>query len=93
MPYFLLILPFAKITVMFVSCVYLFIYLSLELKRASAPAGPQVECPKPAEPNIPAEKADIPKDADSDFSDLNPLDDIDVMDQLIYKAPVRAGSL
>ena len=63
-----------------------------ELKRASAPAGRIVEVPKPMEPAVPVEKADIPKDADSDFSDLNPLDDIDVTDQLIYKAPVRPWS-
>lgn len=60
-----------------------------EMKRASAPAGRVVECPKPVEPSVPAEKADIPKDADSDFSEINPLDDIDVSDQLVYKAPVR----
>jgi hypothetical protein len=40
------------------------------------------------EPPALPEKSDIAKDADSDFAELNPLDDIDVSDQLIYKNEV-----
>lgn len=55
-----------------------------ELKRASAPPGHVVkEAKTPGSP-----KADIPKDMDSDFAELNPLDDVDVSDQLIKKAEV-----
>ena len=39
-------------------------------------------------PTEPVVKPDIPKDADSDFAELNPLDDIDVSDQLIRKKQV-----
>lgn len=59
-----------------------------EQKRASAPAG-QLEAPSLPEPSRVTEKSDIPRDADSDFSELNPLDDVDVSDQLVYKSPVR----
>ncbi|XP_052788313.1 rap guanine nucleotide exchange factor 1-like isoform X2 [Mya arenaria] len=70
-----------------------------EQKRASAPAGQVISPPTVPEPSATSEKADIPKDADSDFSDLNPLDDIDVSDQLVYKKPnedgpeIRGGSI
>ncbi|XP_060590659.1 rap guanine nucleotide exchange factor 1-like isoform X2 [Ruditapes philippinarum] len=57
----------------------------IEQKRASAPAGQYTETPIQVEPPALPEKSDIAKDADSDFAELNPLDDIDVSDQLIYK--------
>ena len=59
-------------------------------KRASAPAGQAAEVPevRPETEELPV-KPDITKDADSDFAELNPLDDIDVSDQLVYKAAVR----
>ncbi|XP_011440592.3 rap guanine nucleotide exchange factor 1 isoform X4 [Magallana gigas] len=58
-----------------------------ELKRASAPPGHVVkEAKTPGSP-----KADIPKDMDSDFAELNPLDDVDVSDQLIKKAETEDG--
>lgn len=56
-----------------------------ELKRASAPPGHSIKESKPP-PGSP--KVDIPKDSDSDFAELNPLDDIDVSDQLIKKVKV-----
>ncbi|WAR30689.1 RPGF1-like protein [Mya arenaria] len=65
-----------------------------EQKRASAPAGQVISPPTVPEPSATSEKADIPKDADSDFSDLNPLDDIDVSDQLNEDGPeIRGGSI
>ncbi|XP_062584214.1 rap guanine nucleotide exchange factor 1-like isoform X5 [Saccostrea cucullata] len=58
-----------------------------DLKRASAPPGQVVmETKSPGSP-----KVDIPKDSDSDFAELNPLDDIDVSDQLIKKAETEEG--
>ena len=62
-------------------------------KRQSAPAHvpvaplavPEVT-PAPVTPE--EEKPQIQKDADSDFAELNPLDDVDVSDQLIRKKPV-----
>ena len=56
-----------------------------EQKRSSAPAGQVVDITTPTEPVV---KPDIPKDADSDFAELNPLDDIDVSDQLVRKKQV-----
>ena len=65
-----------------------------EQKRASAPAGHMiVETPPPREVVESPEKPDIPKDADSDFAELNPLDDIDVSDQLVYKDKVNCKHL
>lgn len=59
------------------------------MKRASAPPGHVVkEVKMPGSP-----KADIPKDMDSDFAELNPLDDVDVSDQLIKKAEVYSGKV
>ncbi|KAJ8300665.1 hypothetical protein KUTeg_022184 [Tegillarca granosa] len=58
----------------------------LEQKRSSAPPG-QVKdklC-------LSETKPDIPKDADSDFAELNPLDDVDVSDQLIRKKDNEEG--
>ncbi|KAL4219471.1 Rap guanine nucleotide exchange factor 1 [Mactra antiquata] len=72
----------------------------MEQKRASAPAGQFTESPIiQVEPEKPVEKAEIAKDADSDFAELNPLDDIDVSDQLVYKnagedgPDIRGGSI
>ncbi|KAK3601026.1 hypothetical protein CHS0354_008138 [Potamilus streckersoni] len=69
-----------------------------EVKRSSAPAGQVVELPK--EPHgEPEPSSDIQKDVDSDFAELNPLDDIDVSDQLIRKKQgedgpeIRGGSV
>ncbi|XP_022322491.1 uncharacterized protein LOC111123983 isoform X7 [Crassostrea virginica] len=59
-----------------------------ELKRASAPPCHSIKEAKPP-PGSP--KVDIPKDSDSDFAELNPLDDIDVSDQLIKKAESEEG--
>ena len=61
------------------------VYRFREQKRASAPAGQVVEVSTPTEPTM---KPDIPKDADSDFMEINPLDDIDVSDQLVRKKEV-----
>ncbi|XP_048777777.2 rap guanine nucleotide exchange factor 1-like isoform X4 [Ostrea edulis] len=58
-----------------------------ELKRASAPPGHVVK--EPVSPVLP--KVEIPKDSDSDFAELNPLDDIDVSDQLIKKTEGEEG--
>lgn len=46
---------------------------------------------EPVSPVLP--KVEIPKDSDSDFAELNPLDDIDVSDQLIKKTEVQKDSL
>lgn len=43
---------------------------------------------KPASP-----KPDIQKDADSDFAELNPLDDVDVSDQMVRKKKVMKETL
>ncbi|XP_064617098.1 rap guanine nucleotide exchange factor 1-like isoform X2 [Liolophura sinensis] len=59
-----------------------------DLKRSSAPANmdePSAER-KPASP-----KPDIQKDADSDFAELNPLDDVDVSDQMVRKKKGEDG--
>ena len=63
-------------------------------KRASAPAGQAAEVPevRPEKVESPV-KMDITKDLDSDFAELNPLDDIDVSDQLVYKTTVRSLTL
>ena len=68
------------------------IYHCREQKRASAPAGQLVEF-EVATPTEPVVKPDIPKDADSDFAELNPLDDIDVSDQLVRKKQVSESDL
>ncbi|XP_052230046.1 rap guanine nucleotide exchange factor 1-like isoform X2 [Dreissena polymorpha] len=75
-----------------------FNFQDMEQKRASAPAG-QLEAPTLLEPSRVTEKSDIPRDTDSDFSELNPLDDVDVSDQLVYKSldedgpDIRGGSV
>lgn len=75
------------------NCMNTFSYIEIwyfsEMKRASAPPSHVVkEVKTPGSP-----KADIPKDMDSDFAELNPLDDVDVSDQLIKKAEVYSGKV
>ena len=57
-----------------------------ELKRSSAPAEVSEQTKQPEKSVSP--KTEIQKDADSDFMELKPLDDVDVSDQLIRKRPV-----
>ncbi|XP_067661881.1 rap guanine nucleotide exchange factor 1-like isoform X2 [Haliotis asinina] len=84
--------------------------IELDPKRQSAPATvcetiipvpPPKPAPKPVTPPPPpvTQKPEIQKDADSDFAELNPLDDVDVSDQLIRKQQgedgpdIRGGSI
>ncbi|KAK3087482.1 hypothetical protein FSP39_006537 [Pinctada imbricata] len=70
-----------------------------ELKRSSAPPGNIPENILPQEPPPDPNKSEIQKDCDSDFAELNPLDDIDVSDQLLKKKEgedgpeIRGGSI
>lgn len=69
----------------------------MELKRSSAPAEVSEQTKQPEKSVSP--KTEIQKDADSDFMELKPLDDVDVSDQLIRKRPgedgpeIRGGSV
>eukprot|EP00106_Octopus_bimaculoides_P018428 XP_014785870.1 PREDICTED: rap guanine nucleotide exchange factor 1-like isoform X5 [Octopus bimaculoides] len=61
----------------------------MELKRSSAPAEVSEQTKKNDKSVSP--KSEILKDADSDFIELKPLDDVDVSDQLIRKRPTEVG--
>ncbi|GAB1597568.1 rap guanine nucleotide exchange factor 1 isoform X2 [Argonauta hians] len=61
----------------------------MELKRSSAPAEVSEQTKKNDKSVSP--KSEILKDADSDFIELKPLDDVDVSDQLIRKRPAEVG--
>ncbi|XP_041369599.1 rap guanine nucleotide exchange factor 1-like isoform X2 [Gigantopelta aegis] len=71
--------------------------ITFDPKRLSAPAHVGLPVAPLAVPEItPApvsseETPQIQKDADSDFAELNPLDDVDVSDQLIRKKPGEDG--
>jgi hypothetical protein len=56
-----------------------------ELKRSSAPPGHLKEKMEAA---LQQSKPEIPRDADSDFAEINTLDDVDVSDQLVKKKEV-----
>lgn len=67
----------------------------IELKRSSAPPGHLKDKMEAALQS----KPEMPRDADSDFAEINPLDDIDVSDQLVKKKndeegpAIRGGSV
>ncbi|CAI9716450.1 rap guanine nucleotide exchange factor 1-like isoform X2 [Octopus vulgaris] len=61
----------------------------MELKRSSAPAEVSEQTKKNDKSVSP--KSEILKDADSDFIELKPLDDVDVSDQLIRKRQTEVG--
>lgn len=61
----------------------------IELKRSSCPPGHLKE--KMEATLISLHKPEMPRDADSDFAEINPLDDIDVSDQLVRKKDSEDG--
>lgn len=58
-----------------------------ELKRSSCPPGHLKDKMEATLSSL--HKPEMPRDADSDFAEINPLDDIDVSDQLVRKKDVR----
>ena len=67
-----------------------------EVKSSTPTPVPSPATPTPAMGSVGAPsvtvsattKPEMPRDADSDFAELNPLDDVDVSDQLIRKKEV-----
>ncbi|XP_063425066.1 rap guanine nucleotide exchange factor 1-like isoform X9 [Mytilus trossulus] len=61
----------------------------IELKRSSCPPGHLKEKMEATLSSL--HKPEMPRDADSDFAEINPLDDIDVSDQLVRKKDSEDG--
>ncbi|XP_076090487.1 rap guanine nucleotide exchange factor 1-like isoform X2 [Mytilus galloprovincialis] len=61
----------------------------IELKRSSCPPGHLKDKMEATLSSL--HKPEMPRDADSDFAEINPLDDIDVSDQLVRKKDSEDG--